>query len=188
MKQLLLIAPIFIMLTNFASAQSFHVGFKGGADIHKIDGAKYADQFRAGYHIGAFAEIGLNKKFAIQPEAYFSHVSSKISTTGSGISGIDKIKLEYINVPVLLNIKLVKLLSFQIGPQFGIAVNKNKSAFGAGSIFKTGEVGAAGGLQLNLKKFKVYARYIAGINDVNNVNSGKWHNQSIHAGVGFRII
>ena len=50
----------------------FHIGIKAGANVNKIDGKSFKDQFRYGYHVGGFAEIGLGDKFGIQPEVVFN--------------------------------------------------------------------------------------------------------------------
>ena len=51
-------ALFFLMgLSQLAIAQ-FHIGAKAGANITKIDGKSFKDQFKYGYHVGGFVEIG----------------------------------------------------------------------------------------------------------------------------------
>jgi hypothetical protein len=189
MKKIISLTPMMLLFSICSIAQSFHFGLKGGVDMHKIDGSGFKDKVNAGFHIGAFAELGLPGKIDIQPEVYYSQVNPETETTVGGVvTPSQKIKLGYLNIPVLLNIKLAKVLSVQAGPQFGILVNKDEDAVQNGkNAFKNGDVGIAAGLQLNFTKLKAYARYVAGLNDINNTNSGKWHNQAIHVGLGFRI-
>ena len=191
MKKIILFVPVIMFLVSTGFAQSFHFGLKGGVDLHKIAGSGFKDKVNAGFHIGAFAEIGLPGKLDLQPEVYYSQVNPETETTVNGVvtpSNISKIKLGYINIPVLITYKLLPVLSIQAGPQFGILVKKDKDAVQNGKdAFKSGDVGIAGGLQLNFTKIKAYARYVAGLNDINNSNSGKWHNQAFHVGLGFRI-
>lgn len=193
MKKIIILTCACLSAVLVSNAQSFHLGLKGGADLHKIDGSSFKDQFNAGYHAGAFAEIGLPGKIGLQPEAYFSQVNTTTrASVGSvfGFSGITKVKLSYLNFPILLNLPLAPTLSLQAGPQFGILMDKNKTLAQNGKeAFKSGDVGIAAGLQINLTKLKIYGRYIAGLNDVNNDNSNnnKWHNQVITIGAGFRL-
>ena len=171
------------------TAQSLHFGLKAGGDMHKISGSSFNDEFNLGYHVGAFAEIGLPGKIGLQPEVYFSQVNTTVFT-GSGFTGLENYKLSYLNIPILLSFKVAPVLNIQAGPQFGILMNKDKGLVENGrEVFKSGDVGIAAGLQFNFTKLKIYGRYVAGLNDVNNIgaSSNKWNNQMIHAGVGIRL-
>ena len=50
-----------VILAQAASAQ-FNFGVKAGANITKIDGKSFKDEFRYGYLLGGFADIGLGGK------------------------------------------------------------------------------------------------------------------------------
>lgn len=192
MKKIILSTPLFLLMSICSFAQSFHFGLKAAADIHKIDGQAFKQEYNLGYSVGAFAEIGLPGKIGLQPEIYFSQVNPKTETNSSAVYGfnnITKAKLSYLNIPVLLNFKIVPMVSLQLGPQFGILTDKSKNILQNGqNAFKSGDVGIAAGLQVNVAKIKIFGRYVAGINDVDNGSAGKWHNQTIHVGLGFRII
>ena len=189
MKKIIFLFLIWLFSFSDLSAQSFHFGLKAGGDLLKINGQSFKEEFKFGYHEGAFAEIGLPfTKIGLQPEVYFSQVNKRVYT-GIGISGLEDITLSYINIPVLLNFKVAPMLSLQAGPQFGIMINKEESVTQTGKdALKDGDVGIAAGLQFNLKKIKLYGRYFAGLNDINNhISSGDWHNRVIHLGIGFRL-
>ncbi len=192
MKKYIVLLPFFLLIISSVSAQHFHFGFKGGADLHKIKGVSFKDEFNAGYHVGAFAEIGLPGKIGLQPEVYFSQVNPKTASgTGTVLSNntITKIKLSYLNIPLLLNLKAAPFLAIQVGPQAGILLNKNDALVQSGkNAFKSGDIGVAAGLQFSFTKIKIYGRYVAGLNDIDNANSGKWRNQAIHLGLGLRIL
>lgn len=191
MKKYIVLLPLFLLIISAVSAQSFHFGFKGGADLHKINGVSFKDEFNAGYHAGAFAEIGLPGKIGLQPEVYFSQVNPKTASgTATVLSNntVTKIKLSYLNIPILLNIKAAPFFALQLGPQVGILLNKNDVLLQSGeNAFKSGDIGIVAGLQFSFTKIKVYGRYVAGLNDIDNSNSGKWRNQAIHLGLGFRV-
>jgi len=54
--------------------------------------------------------------------------------------------------------------------------------------FKSGDFSLAGGLQLNLLKFRVYGRYIGGLTDLNNLGShDTWKASMIQLGVGLAL-
>ena len=73
MKSKFLFLLAAIMLSNAMMAQ-FHIGVKGGANITKVDGESFKDQFRYGYHLGGFAEIRMGNKFVLQPEVLFNQL------------------------------------------------------------------------------------------------------------------
>ena len=186
MLLLCLVCSISVSVTN---AQWLKVGVKGGADIKKITGKSFDDQFSYGYHLGAFAEIKLNSRFGIQPEVYFSQVNIDTSSNFSDIydfKEISKVELKYINIPVLLSFKPSKYIAIQAGPQFGILMDKGNTVLKNGQdAFKKGDFSMLAGIQLQFSKLRIYGRYGIGLNDLNDIDSQeKWKTQSIQAGLG----
>ena len=123
MKTKLLILAIFCITASAATAQKLHVGFKGGANINKLTGKSFDDQFSFGYHVGGFVSVGLGKKFAIQPEILFNQINVDTSNSYSTVyqfNKVDKVQLRYLSIPILLNFKPIKFITLQAGPQFGI--------------------------------------------------------------------
>mgnify|MGYP000471024868 CR=1 FL=1 len=192
MNKIITLAICLFCVTKFTVAQSLHFGLKAGTNLQKIDGIPFKDKFTFGYQGGAFATIGITSKFGIQPEVLFSSVSADTATQFSTVYGfkqVDKIKLNYLDIPVLLNIKAATFLTIQAGPQFSVLLDKNKSLLKNGeAAFKESNVGAAAGLQFNFTKIKIYGRYVAGLNNLNDVNNAdKWKSRNIQVGVGFKI-
>ena len=187
----LILLAICFSITSFGQGLDF--GIKAGTDIHKINGKSFDEEFKFGYHIGAFAEIKL-RKIGIQPEIYFSQVNAK---TASGLSSIGfannnptKIKFSYLNIPVLLNLRLNSNIAFQLGPQFGILTDENSSLLTNGkNAFKKGDFSMTGGLQLKFLKLRLYGRYVIGLNNFDDIDNGeKWKKQTVHLGVGYAIL
>jgi hypothetical protein len=84
------------------------------------------------------------------------------------------------------------LISFQLGPQFGILRDKNQSFTGnAASAFKSGDLSMLGGVQLNLLSLRVYGRYAIGLTDINDIQniatSEKWQSKTLQIGVGLTL-
>lgn len=182
------------LITTVTFAQGLHVGLKGGANIFKVDGKQFEDEYKFGYNLGAFAEIGLSKKLAIQPEVLWNQTNFRTGTefddlyTG-GISNF-KGKLNYLSIPLLLNFTPSKILTLQAGPQFGILLNKDEDLFTNGrEAFKSGDFSMLGGVQLNLGGAKIGGRYVVGLANINDIdNKEKWKNQGFQLYLGFRII
>ncbi len=192
MKTKLFILAIICMTAGAASAQKLHIGFKGGANVNKITGKSFDDQFSFGYHLGGFFSVGLGKKFAIQPEILFNQINVDTSSTFSSVyqfNKLDKVQLKYMSFPILLNYKPVKYLTIQAGPQFGILTNKSKTLVQNGKdAFKSGDFSMLGGLQVNISHLNIYARYAVGLSNLNDIdNKEKWKSQSIQLGVGLTL-
>lgn len=192
MKTKLVILAILIITCDAALAQKIHVGVKGGANINKLTGKSFDDQFSFGYHAGAFITIKLNKKFAIQPEVLFNQVNIDTSSNYSTVyqfNKVDKIQLKYMSIPILLNYKPVKFFTIQAGPQFGILTNKSKTLVQNGKdAFKAGDFSMLGGVQVNISHLNIYARYAVGLSNLNDIDSKeKWRSQGIQLGLGLTL-
>jgi hypothetical protein len=192
MKTKLVILAILIITCDAAIAQKIHVGIKAGANVNKLTGKSFDDQFSFGYHAGAFLTIKLSKKFAIQPEVLFNQINTDTSSNYSAIyqfNKVDKVQLKYMSIPILLNFKPVKILTLQVGPQFGILTNKSKTVVQNGKdAFKSGDFSMLGGAQVNISHLNIYARYAIGLSNLNNIDKqDKWTSQSIQLGVGLTL-
>ena len=192
MKKLFLFIVI-LSISVSLNAQGFKIGAKAGANITGITGIQFDNGFKFGYHAGAFAELMLNKKIGIQPEVLWSQTTvtpaSSFAALRPDLASLTTLKLNYINIPVLLTIKPVKLISFQAGPQFGILRDKSQSFTGnAASAFKSGDLSLLAGAQLNFLGLRVYGRYAIGLTDINDVQNlataEKWKSRTLQIGVG----
>jgi hypothetical protein len=101
-----------------------------------------------------------------------------------------KIKFGYMNIPILFNIKLSDKVKLQAGPRYGILSNTNLSVkANAEKALKTGDFSFVSGIQLQYSKIRVYARYQIGLTNINEISTQeKWKSQSIHIGIGLKII
>lgn len=192
MKVKLLIISAFTLCTNLTFAQGFKIGIKGGASVNKITGQAFNNQFSFGYHVGIFATIKISDKIGIQPEVLINQTNVDTSSKFSDIYAFNKVngvKLNQLSIPLLLNYSPNKFVSFQVGPQYSILMNKDKTFIANGKdAFKTGDFSMLGGLQLNITKIRVYARYAVGLSNLNDIdNKEKWKSQSVQLGVGFTL-
>jgi hypothetical protein len=184
-----------ILFTQVAMAQ-FKLGVKAGTNITKIEGKAFKDEFRYGYHAGAFIEIGLGDKFGIQPEVLFNQVSSRVDSSFKNIyqnaanfNNYKDVKLQYVSIPLILNYKLGNVLSLQAGPQFGILMNGDKTLLENGKeAFKSGDFSMLGGAQINISKFRLTGRYMVGLNNINDISDqNKWNNQGFQLSLGLAL-
>jgi hypothetical protein len=191
MKKVILSLLGVFAIASISMAQGFHIGAKAGANLGKINGVSLEDKFRLGYQLGGFAEIDFTKGFGIQPEILFSQTTTKVTDEPlSGLKPGEKINLDYLSIPILLRLNAGKLLTFHLGPQFGILVNNHKTTLqNAGDAFESGDFSLVGGAQVNLGSLRIYGRYVAGINNVNAItNADKWRHQQLQIGLGVKIL
>ena len=202
MKYLFCLLVAGTSLIQVAEAQSFKLGVKVGGNMNKIEGKSFSDGFKFAYHAGAFAEINFNKKWGIQPEVLWNQmggVPSNFQTVygqatnvniSSLISGDNVFRLDYLSIPLLMRYTTAGgLLTFNVGPQFGIVLRQDKTLLQNGQdAFKSGDFSMVAGLQLNLLMARVYVRYNIGLANINNIDqSDKWTSQQLQVGLGIKL-
>ncbi len=185
------------LLLSQALMAQFHIGIKGGANVTKVDGKSFSQEFEYGYHLGGFAEIGFGGKLGIQPEVLFNQYSTTVSSDYEDLyqnvfnpSYQKNVKLNYLSVPLLVNYKLLgKFLTLQAGPQFGVLLDNNKTLLqNGGEAFKNGDLSMLGGVQLKIAALRVSGRYSIGLNNINDIdNQDKWRNQGFQLSVGLAL-
>ncbi len=191
MKKLLLPTLTLILFTSIASAQGFKLGVRLGANMNKVTGQSFRDQYDLGYHLGAFSEIDVTKKFGIQPEVLFNQVNTRRTAGFNQIYNQNNmnpsdIKLSYLSIPILLRYNVTPFLTINLGPQFGKLINHDENLFDNGrKAFKDGDLSAVAGLSLNVSKFRIYGRYNIGLSNLNDIdNRDEWKSQQIQLGLG----
>lgn len=187
MKKLLLFAAFAAFTFTAANAQSeFRIGFKGGANFASV-GGDFTDNYdgRISFHLGGLVEIPISDKFAVQPELLYSSQGAKSeyddSFGDSIVIGKEKLKLDYINIPIMAKYYIIDGLSVEAGPQFGVLISaKNEYEISdfrgdesgdddVKDLYKTLDIsfGFGGSYRLNNGLF-FSARYVLGISDITN--------------------
>jgi opacity protein-like surface antigen len=125
MKKIILTS--FMLCSVFAFSQEIKFGSKVGLNLSNLRGdyPTGIDEHNSkiGFHIGGFAEYEINDKFTLQPELLFSTQGNTYGYKdyyggGSYYDGADyNLKLNYINLPIILKYKIIEKLSIDFGPQ-----------------------------------------------------------------------
>ena len=194
MKTKLVNLSVALLISQLMMAQ-FHIGVKAGANITKVDGKSFKEQFEYGYNVGGFAEIKLSDKFSFQPEVLFNQYTSTLDSSYKSIyenvitSDQTKVKLNYLTIPLLLDYKFLGPIHLQAGPQFGVLMNQDKNFLQNGeAAFKSGDFSMALGAQVKIAQFRFTGRYLIGLNNINDIdNQDKWTNQVIQLSVGIAL-
>lgn len=185
------ITVLLFFISSSLFSQSVSFGIKGGANLGKISGESFKDQFMLAYHVGGFLTIS-GKKWGIQPEVVFNQVNADTSNTFSQVAQfnhIDQIQLKSLSIPIMINYNVDKFITLQAGPQFGVILDQYKNLTQNGEdAFKSGDFSVAAGIQLNLLRLRVYGRFVGGLTDLNNLGSSDtWRVQTIQLGVGYSL-
>jgi len=196
MKTRLAIMAIALLTMQAASAQ-FRIGAKAGANLVKVEGKSFSDEFRYGYHLGGFAEIGLTRdgKLTLQPEVLFNQYSTTLDSSFKAIyenvitSEQSRVKLNYLSIPLLLNYRLIGPLYLQAGPAFSILMDQDKSILqNGGDAFKKGDFSMIGGAQIRFTKLYLTGRYVVGLANINDIDDkDKWKSQVVQLSLGLSL-
>ncbi|MEO6722919.1 MAG: porin family protein [Ferruginibacter sp.] len=153
MKQLFFITAL-VLGSFMLKAQHVEFGVKGGLNVSNVLVSKSASNYdpRISAHAGGLMHIHLTKEFAIQPELVFSGQGYKTKS----VNGVEEtLRLNYLNLPVLVQYMFNSGFRLETGPQLGLLLSgKAKTteadikksfkgvdfawAFGAGYLLKSG--------------------------------------------------
>ncbi|MBA5793882.1 PorT family protein [Flavobacterium sp. xlx-214] len=133
------IALTFLGLVAFSTSalaqQEVKFGPKAGVNFATLNGKDAKDaKMLIGFHVGAFAEIKFNEKFAVQPEVVFSAQGAKTeySETVMGVTANyeGKAKINYINVPIMAKYYVAPSFAIEAGPYVGFLATANAESKG----------------------------------------------------------
>jgi hypothetical protein len=192
---------ILMLSTSAFSQVSVNFGPKVGINYSRLSfsGAdrRISNRYATGYQGGAFLRINFNR-FYVQPEALFNEKGSKLSfdaapanEVGSRISG--KVKLQSLDIPLLLGVKLIdsKLFNLRIaaGPMYSRQL-KDRSAILNNllpdSRFRRNQYGYQAGLGIDLANLTLDARYEGGFQKIVPELGGR--PGSFTFSVGFKLL
>jgi hypothetical protein len=145
-----------VLFTAKSLSQGVDLGIKVGANFATLTELPNVDT-RTGLNFGAFFTIKFNDKIAIQGDVLYSQQGAEFD--------LDKVDLDYVNVPIVFKYYLVKKLNLHIGPQFGFLVSDFDASEFEDSYESTDVSGVVGlGLDLPLG-FRVDGRYNFGLTE-----------------------
>ncbi len=173
MKKLVIVLLASTLAITSINAQSpVAFGLKGGLNIATLNVESDSElDPRLGLHVGGLAHIHLNRSWALQPEVIYS---------AQGFGDIDnddvKWKLDYVNIPVMVQYMFDNGFRLETGPQLGLLINaKAESGNSESSLkddLKSTDVSWGFGLNyLSKSQIGVGARYNLGLTNINEGSS-----------------
>ena len=189
---LLLCAATMLPFTGFGQKLDIDLGIKFGANFTNINGKYWENGYKANLLGGAFLGVNGNR-LGVQLEGIFSQATyvtgekfneiykDMLQTGKDSLKG-GSFKVNYLSIPVLLNLKLFSRAIIQVGPQFSgvVAVNdKDELVKDAKGLFKGSWDGVVG-LWVNLPaRLNFGARYVIGLSNINQADGTTSNNQQI---------
>ena len=166
-------------------AQGPKYGIKAGLNLSRLTGPVDTD-WRPGFHAGFLSHIHVTPAFSLQPEVVYSSQGAKYPYNENQDL---KRKLDYINIPVLLQYNFDNGFRLQGGPQIGFLVSA-KDKVGDVTLnsstdpYKTIDFSIPLGISyLSYSGLGVDARYNLGITNVIDGSPANVRNSVIQLGV-----
>ena len=206
-----LFAAVAVFAFGTANAQDMSFGAKAGLNVSNLTGDIEDTKSLIGAHVGVFAEFKITDKFSFQPELLYSMQGAKTEFTeveGDSYSYKEesKIKLSYINIPLMAKFYVSEKFSLEAGPQVGFlmsakndfeiseTIDGDTDSFSSEEDIKDSLKGIDFGLNLGLsydftENLFAGARYNLGLTDLNDTDAENFEikNSGFQVSVGFRF-
>lgn len=171
---------ILLLIGSFslANAQIFNFGIKGGINYNSngdlrgtgfseiVDNVRISSDEETGYHVGIFTEMKLPLWLYLRPELYYEHTESSYK----GEHDKTKLKLDKINAPILIGIRVLKIGRVFLGPSFNYTLStdlKDTPSFDNVKKIRSDDFSVGGqiGVGLNFGKFGADIRWETAFSD-----------------------
>ena len=185
-------------------------GIKAGVNEARLSAKEFTatatpgTQFKTSYHVGAFVNVPLGGLMKLQPELVYSSQGSKmqesITSTGGARTFHYEEDLNYINLPVMLQLQTPGGFVLETGPQFSYLINAaQKGQSPISTTDKTDiksyrdhfDLGWSAGIgYLSRVGLGVNARYNYGIRNIvneNDVNIGELRNRVLQFSLTYQF-
>jgi hypothetical protein len=197
-KRWLLASALFIFMGSAVKAQTFNYGLKASLLFANVKGAGLKSNFSPGFQGGVYGRWDLSSKWAFQPEVLFSQSLSvrsdefltKYYVTKGNPDSDKKAKLSAVTVPVLFLYKVAPTFAIVFGGQYNYTFFQHENfVLYRHDAFKTQDVQAVLGLQVQVSNVHFFGRYALGLMDQNNISVPKysWEAQQVAVGMGIDL-
>jgi hypothetical protein len=156
MKKAILSLSIIVLAAVSANAQ-VKFGLKAGLNLASYVGTDAqllgpGKEGKLDFNGGGLVNIGLCKKFSLQPEVFFSGQGTR-ADVGNSSGGGAEFNVDYLNVPLLIKYNVTKGFAVEAGPQVGFLISAigkpyttGQSAVNEKNIFNTMDYSVAFGI------------------------------------------
>jgi opacity protein-like surface antigen len=199
MKKVVLIVVVTLLGLGNINAQEVKFGAKVGLNSSNLRGDMDFDS-KIGFNAGAFTEISFSDKFIFQPELLFSAQGAKFEESEGNATV--SIKVNYLNIPLMLKYGVTDKLFLEFGPQLGFLLSaKSKYEVAYGGETDSGEqdikdssksfdFGLNFGASFDVaEKIMIGVRYNLGVSNINDDDrdDDKAQNAVFSLSLGYRF-
>ena len=210
MKKSIILSALAVCFFGALSAQDadsrskLHLGLKAGVNYANIYDEEM-DEFHAdpkfGFAGGAFLSIPIGPYLGVRPEVLFSQKGFYAESRYMESTYTFSRTTSYIDVPLLVEVKPSRFITIVGGPQYSYLLNQtdifkdDNSASVQQQNFENDNIrkntlGVIGGLDLNISRFVLGARYAVDLQDNNGDGTStipRYRNHWVQATVGVRF-
>ena len=149
-KKVVVLATFFITAFGFSQVTTdtrdeLKFGIKAGvnySNVYDEEGQDFVASGKAGFAAGGFISIPIGKFFGVQPEIMYSQKGFKATGNTFGFNYDYSRTTSYLDIPLLLQIKPVPMLSFVAGPQFSYLLDTKNTFNGTSSTTNEAQINA----------------------------------------------
>lgn len=124
MKTKIILIFVFLSSALLVNAQYFNAGIKAGVVGSQVDGDGFGGYDKLGLDAGLFVNYQLSMRTALQFEMeYIQKGSSHSPNVEKGDYSQYKMRVNYLQLPVLFQYKLAQNFSVETGPAFGLLLS-----------------------------------------------------------------
>ena len=162
MKHFLIVSCFIISNSTLHSQIDF--GFKAGVNFDSMGDLSYTENFinpsnlqsKTGYHIGVYSDFRI-PFFNLRQELDYS----------KNISSLNEVRFEIckLQLPILVGYNIIKPINLVIGPSFQYLIKKKTENIILDSFKEKFTTSFIFGLELNIKRIIISARYERGFTD-----------------------
>lgn len=157
MKKIVLIM-FSLLLFQTGYAQKVRWGAKAGYNLSNLESENRDVDYLSGFHVGGTSEFRITPKIALEAELLYSQEGGKysfeINDPSISLRATEKVKLGYLNFPIMAKYYLIDGFSVQAGPQIGYLLS-GKSDYTSSVTFDGSTVDESGSRDIkdDLKSF-----------------------------------
>lgn len=190
MKKLLLMFSLAVLTAAGASAQS-SFGIRGGANFFNFAGNDVSENDynnRVGFHAGVYASLFGEGMVVLEPGVYYS-----VKGTQNDDAFDTRAVLDYVDVPILVRLKVGEAFNLFAGPQISFLTNsKFEGNFGGSTVsldtdaIKNTDTGVVFGVGYNMPQgFNIQGSYDYGLTPIFENSDADVYNRGFKVSLGY---
>ena len=162
MKHFIIVS--FLIISNSSLHSQINFGFKAGVNFDSMGDLSYTENFinpsnlqsKTGFHVGIFSDFKI-PFFNLRQELDYS----------KNISSYNEVRVEIykFQLPILVGYNIIKPINLVVGPSFQYLIKKKSENIILDSFKEKYTTSFIFGLELNIKRIIISARYERGFTD-----------------------